>query len=269
MQLTFLEAARAGACVALTLAMVTACATSPEGAEPADEPAPTDPAPGSKLPPSAPDSPADAGTHRDAATRADAGAVTDAAAPAEMLDAGAKDAAVMDAGGPVDGGGGCVTNFVCEAEAADHACGEPSPGGWRYPDDGTPWCSSLASRPLCSCDTVRCTTPLPLCPGKYEVAFREALLVGCNATPNDLGGTCSAAWNVVETIPGALVVEQYLYNVTAPWTMTDHTQTFTLSAPTLLRLRVQQSAWIKVGPSKSSNAGGLAVDRITVTKTGP
>ncbi|MFO0649064.1 MAG: hypothetical protein U0326_22675 [Polyangiales bacterium] len=159
---------------------------------------------------------------------------------------------------------GCVRTFACEAMTADAECGVVTSTGRRYPDLGRPYCADRLTREGCSCHLLRCVSPGPLCAGTYVATFREWLISGCNGVAGELSGTCNALWNVVQTWPAVSVIsDRTMYNVSLSWAFADYTQMFTVTAPTQVRLVVQQSTWFS-DVSGVGNSGRSEVARVSV-----
>lgn len=159
----------------------------------------------------------------------------------------------------------CVTSFRCEAETAETECGVVTADGRRHPDVGAPYCSDQLTRDGCTCDLLRCTSPQPLCPGTYRMRARERLISGCNGVAGELGGTCDTLWNVAESSPdGTPVAESRLFNVDLSFTWAIYEHDVTLTAPTVVRMRVEQDAWLE-DVSGGGNAGRAEVDWAELT----
>jgi hypothetical protein len=187
--------------------------------------------------------------------------------PHDLAAAGA-DLGLVDlqgTGGAGDAAGGCVTSLICDARTADHGCGVPTATGQRYPDQGLPYCTGdKTMRQGCSCDLVRCSSVMPLCPGTYQAIFTERLVQGCHGVVNDKGGTCFALWNTVKTSSdGTALFDRTVYNVDLDWAFTSLQNAFRITAPTLVQAVVQQDCWLS-DVSGSGNAGRSEVSKITI-----
>lgn len=176
--------------------------------------------------------------------------------------------------GPVDllgagdaAGGGCVTSLICDARTTEHGCGVTTATGQRYPDQGAPYCAGdKTMRQGCSCDLVRCSSVMPLCPGTYQAIFNERLIEGCSGVVNNKGGTCFSLWNTVKTVPGGTVLfDRTVYNLDLDWAFTDLQNAFHLTDPAVVQAIVQQDCWLS-DVSGNGNAGRSEVSKITITK---
>lgn len=181
----------------------------------------------------------------------------------EDIDLGAADLLSADAAAP-DQAQACVTSFQCDARTAEHECGVTTATGQRYPDRGAPYCTDRLSREKCSCDLVRCVSPMPLCPGSYQAIFTERLIAGCNGVAGQLDGTCTAVWNVVEAWPGgAKLADQTQLNVTLSFSSADYAAEFSVATATQVRLVVEQNCWF-ADVSGVGNAGRSEVSQVRV-----
>lgn len=229
-----------------------------------------------------------AGCGGDGATRADA----DDGGQGEPIDggrAGTADAGTGEAGASVDSGrveadaspgdaqapdaasdaGSCVTTFSCAATGAGSECGQSAGAGlWRSPASGAAFCSNRTARSTCACDLVVCTSDAPLCPGRYHARFGEKLVHGCNGPNGGIvgTGTCVATWNLVEAAgaPAPALADVAVNNTVLKTETTAEPVPFEITKPTVIRLRMQQNAWIALPTGAANNGAGVEVDRLAV-----